>query len=59
MNIIKKILEEMQSDDRNTATQANKLEALYAGATKEGKQLLDAAITCICGWSLKTLTKGE
>lgn len=59
MNILETVLDEMQSDDRNTLAQSKKLTTLYGTQDKDGQELLDAAFICLCGWSLKTLINGN
>lgn len=56
-NILERILGLMQSDDDNTKRQSTRLKNLYENADKDGKELLDNALLCICGYTLKTLIK--
>jgi hypothetical protein len=55
MNIIERIREAMDDDDDNLDKQSAILLRDYDAADAAGKQLLDDALVCICGWSLETL----
>lgn len=50
--LIGRIQNAMLTDD---ADQSERLATLYANASAEGKQLLDDALICICGYSIPTL----
>lgn len=45
----------MKQDDCDAADQSERLERLYLSADDAGKELLDQAFTCLCGWRLSTL----
>ena len=55
MNLIELIISEAQNDEENSNNQSTLLERLYNKADDNGKQLLDDALICICGWSLPSL----
>jgi len=55
MNLIELIISEAQNDEENSNNQSERLEGLYDGADDKGKQLIDDALICICGWSLPSL----
>jgi hypothetical protein len=59
VNIIEKIRAAMDDDDDNLDKQSEILLADYAAADDTGKALIDAALVCVCGWSLKTLIEGR
>jgi hypothetical protein len=52
MSIVDVFRDEFLSDDED---QSDRLQNLYEGADEAGKKLLDDALTCLCGYSLKTL----
>lgn len=56
MTLIERILDEALSDDEDDSDQ---LERLYKGSTPDQQKALDAAMLCICGWSLKTLIEAN
>jgi hypothetical protein len=45
----------MGQDDCDAADQSERLAQLYLSADEGGKELLDEAFTCLCGWRLSTL----
>lgn len=45
----------MSQDDCDAADQSARLAQLYLSADEAGKELLDQAFTCLCGWRLSTL----
>jgi hypothetical protein len=55
MNLIEIILSEAQNDDEDTSDQSDRLNQLYDSADEKGKQLIDDALICICGWSMSSL----
>jgi hypothetical protein len=52
MRLVAHITDEMRNDDDD---QSERLAALYETADEKGKDILDQAFICLCGWSLKTL----
>ena len=52
MRLIAHISNAMCSDDTD---QSVRLATLYDAADDRGKDLLDQAFICLCGWSMKTL----
>lgn len=58
MNLIECIREETLNDDgmcREIDHGSSVLMNLYREANKKGKDLIDDALTCICGWTFKTI----
>jgi len=55
MNLIERVTEVMETDYDNMDKQSALLLELYDRADDAGKQLLDQAFVCLCGWSLKSL----
>jgi hypothetical protein len=45
---------QMMTDDEDRAKQSSKLRDLYETATAEQREILDDALICICGYSLKS-----
>ena len=45
----------MANDDCDVADQSERLANLYLSADETGRDLLDQAFTCLCGWRLATL----
>jgi hypothetical protein len=56
MTLIERVFEAMTGDDSDDS---ERLERLYLDADAAGRQLLDDAFICVCGWSLKTLLDGH
>ena len=56
-NTIQEIFDAMESDDANRAKQSNRLERLYRDSNARERMVLDAALICICGYSLDTMIK--
>lgn len=54
-NLIESIYFAMDGDDEDRDKQSAKLVAVYEEATPNGRQLLNEAFTCLCGWTLATL----
>lgn len=52
MTLIGFILAEMQEDDED---QSEQLRGLYEAGTAEQQKVMDDMMTCLCGWSMKTL----
>ncbi|MFM1817016.1 MAG: hypothetical protein RLZ98_3711 [Pseudomonadota bacterium] len=52
--LISHIHEAISSDD---ADQSQRLADLYLSTDDAGKELLDRAFTCLCGWQLNTLMR--
>jgi hypothetical protein len=52
MRLVAHINEAMATDD---CDQSDRLADIYLSADEAGKDLLDRAFTCLCGWQLKTL----
>jgi hypothetical protein len=55
MNLIDTIAAEMRDDDDDLDRQSELLATEYRDASPAGRELLDRAFACLCGWSLKTL----
>lgn len=55
MNLIELIIYEAQNDEENSNNQSDRLNQLYDSADAKGKQLIDDALICICGWSMSSL----
>ena len=53
MNLIELIIYEAQNENSNS--QSDRLNQLYDSADAKGKQLIDDALICICGWSMSSL----
>jgi hypothetical protein len=50
--LIAHIFEQMAKDDAN---QSQTLADIYLSADATGRDILDSAFMCLCGWQLKTL----
>ena len=59
MNLIEKIYEEMTTDRDGNNKQAEILENEYKSAKIDQQKAIDRVFIALCGWSLKTLTKGH
>lgn len=56
MSIIGQIQDAMVCDDED---QSDRLERLYEHSDEAGKALIDAALICICGYSIPTLRERD
>jgi hypothetical protein len=52
--LISHIHQAISSDDTD---QSQKLADLYLSTNEAGRELLDQAFACLCGWQLQTLMK--
>jgi hypothetical protein len=55
MRLVAHISDAMVNDD---CDQSERLADIYLSADDAGKDLLDRAFTCLCGYRLKTLMEG-
>lgn len=56
-HLISRIRREMDSDEENLLKQSEYLANIYTDADTGGKQMLDDAFICLCGYGLGTLIK--
>ena len=59
MNLIERIQQAINTDDDDWDEQSSLLLDIWAECTPEQRKLIDAVMTCVCGWRLQSLIDGE